>query len=68
MPIGILGVIFLSQAGRALGVDSLLYKRFGDTVFCSGKLDPLSGLLSFNMIVLFEILYITASLLLAVYE
>ena len=33
MPIGILGVIFLARAGRALGVDSLLYKRFGERGF-----------------------------------
>ncbi len=30
MPIVILGVVFLAQAGRAWGIDSLLYKRFGD--------------------------------------
>jgi uncharacterized membrane protein YphA (DoxX/SURF4 family) len=30
MPIVILGVVFLTQAGRAWGIDRLLYKRFGD--------------------------------------
>jgi uncharacterized membrane protein YphA (DoxX/SURF4 family) len=30
MPIGILGVTTLTQAGRALGVDVYLLKRFGD--------------------------------------
>lgn len=30
MPIGILGVIFITRAGRALGVDMYLYRRFGD--------------------------------------
>ena len=30
MPIGILGVVFLSGAGRAWGIDGLLAKRFGE--------------------------------------
>jgi len=30
MPIGILGVVFLSGAGRAWGIDRLLAKRFGE--------------------------------------
>ena len=30
MPIVILGVVFLAQAGRAWGIDNLLYKQFGD--------------------------------------
>jgi uncharacterized membrane protein YphA (DoxX/SURF4 family) len=30
MPMGILAVTFLTQAGRALGVDAYLLKRFGD--------------------------------------
>ena len=30
MPIGILAVVFLTQAGRAIGVDGLLHKKFGD--------------------------------------
>ena len=33
MPIGILGVIFLARAGRALGIDGLLFKRFGERGF-----------------------------------
>jgi uncharacterized membrane protein YphA (DoxX/SURF4 family) len=30
MPIGILGVVFFTNAGRALGIDSYLAKRFGE--------------------------------------
>jgi len=33
MPIGILGVTFFTHAGRALGVDSILLKRFGPRGF-----------------------------------
>ena len=33
MPIGILAVTFLTQAGRALGVDAYLVKRFGKRSF-----------------------------------
>jgi uncharacterized membrane protein YphA (DoxX/SURF4 family) len=33
MPIGILGVVFFTHAGRALGIDSLLVKRFGERGF-----------------------------------
>lgn len=33
MPIGILGVVFLARAGRALGIDMLLLKRFGERGF-----------------------------------
>lgn len=33
MPISILAVTFLTQAGRALGVDAYLLKRFGDRGF-----------------------------------
>lgn len=33
MPIGILGVTFLTQAGRAFGLDAYLLKRFGDKGF-----------------------------------
>lgn len=29
MPIGVLGVVFLTHAGRALGIDAYLLKRFG---------------------------------------
>jgi hypothetical protein len=27
---GVLGVVFLSRAGRALGIDAFLAKRFGE--------------------------------------
>lgn len=30
MPMGVLGVVFLSRAGRALGIDAFLVKRFGE--------------------------------------
>jgi uncharacterized membrane protein YphA (DoxX/SURF4 family) len=30
MPMGVLGVVFLSRAGRALGIDAFLAKRFGE--------------------------------------
>lgn len=30
MPMGVLGICFLAQAGRAVGVDAWLYKRFGE--------------------------------------
>ena len=33
MPIGILGIVFLSNAGRAWGIDGWLYKKFGDRGF-----------------------------------
>lgn len=33
MPIGILGVTFSTQAGRALGIDAWLVKRFGERGF-----------------------------------
>lgn len=33
MPIGILGVTFLTQAGRAWGLDAYLQKRFGERGF-----------------------------------
>ena len=33
LPIGILGVIFLARAGRALGIDALLLRRFGERGF-----------------------------------
>ena len=33
MPIGMLGVVFLSRAGRAWGIDSWLYRRFGERGF-----------------------------------
>ena len=33
MPICILGVVFLTHAGRALGIDALLLKRFGPRGF-----------------------------------
>lgn len=33
MPIGILGVVFFTNAGRALGIDALLVKRFGERGF-----------------------------------
>ena len=33
MPIGILAVVFFTRAGRALGIDSLLVKRFGERGF-----------------------------------
>jgi hypothetical protein len=33
MPIGILGVVFLTRAGRAWGIDRLLLKRFGERGF-----------------------------------
>jgi uncharacterized membrane protein YphA (DoxX/SURF4 family) len=33
MPMGLLGVIFLTRAGRALGVDALLFKRYGERGF-----------------------------------
>ena len=33
MPIGILVVVFITRAGRALGIDALLVKRFGERGF-----------------------------------
>lgn len=30
LPIGILGVVFFTQAGRALGIDGYLLRRYGD--------------------------------------
>ncbi len=30
LPIGILGVVFLARAGRSLGVDAILLRRFGE--------------------------------------
>ena len=33
MPIGVLGVCFLARAGRGLGVDAYLHKRFGEPKF-----------------------------------
>ncbi len=33
MPISILGVVFFTRAGRALGIDALLVKRFGERGF-----------------------------------
>jgi uncharacterized membrane protein YphA (DoxX/SURF4 family) len=33
MPIGILVVVFITRAGRALGIDQLLLKRFGERGF-----------------------------------